>query len=82
MRVDSREDNLCAFCKYWLGKKADVSLITGKGKMKLHKVCVRLLAVISKLKVTVYVIALIEILYTVNFTFLQIIGGYNNGKMD
>ena len=42
----------------------------------------RLLAVISKLKVTVYVIALIEILYTVNFTFLQIIGGYNNGKMD
>ena len=42
----------------------------------------RLLAVISKLKVTVYVIALIEILYTVNFTFLQIIGGYDNGKMD
>ena len=70
MRVDSREDNLCVFCKYWLGKKADVSLITGKGK--LHKVCVRLLAVISKLKVTVYVIALIEILYTVDFTFLQI----------
>ena len=70
MRVDSREDNLCVFCKYWLGKKADVSLITGK--WKLHKVCVRLLAVISKLKVTVYVIALIEILYTVDFTFLQI----------
>ena len=35
MRVDSREDNLCVFCKYWLGKKADVSLITGKGKMEV-----------------------------------------------
>ena len=35
MSVDSREDNLCVFCKYWLGKKADVSLITGKGKMEV-----------------------------------------------
>lgn len=79
MRVDSREDNLCVFCKYWLGKKADVSLITGKGKMEVTQ---GLCTASCSNKQTVYVIALIEILYTVNFTFLQIIGGYNNGKMD
>lgn len=72
MRVDSREDNLCVFCKYWLGKKADVSLITGKGKMEVTQGLCAASGSNKQFKSNVYVIALIEILYTVDFTFLRI----------
>lgn len=36
-KINSRKENMCMFCEYWLGKQPDVNIITGMATIHNQK---------------------------------------------
>ena len=35
--IDCRNDTMCLLCKYWLGERAEIDYISGKGRIEIKK---------------------------------------------